>query len=118
MNYFAMWRAASTNAHATNRPVPMRRTCIKMALTQLEVLVRGMDCAECTMHVQQRLSALPGVADVKVLLSSEKAGLRIDPRQVSLSAIRQSVEEAGHTVPQSTTQEGAPPAVRSLSAFI
>jgi len=88
-----------------------------MALTQLEVPVRGMDCAECTMHVQQRLSALPGVADVKVLLSSEKAVLRIDPRQVSLSAIRKAVEEAGYTVPQSTTQEGAPPASRSLSTF-
>ena len=50
-----------------------------MALTKLEIPVQGMDCAECTMHVQHALAALPGVDDVHVLLSSEKAVLQIDP---------------------------------------
>ena len=32
-----------------------------MAHAQIEVPVHGMDCAECTMHVQRALAALPGV---------------------------------------------------------
>ena len=88
-----------------------------MALTQLEVPVRGMDCAECTMHVQHALAALPGVDDVRVLLSSEKAVLQIDPTKVDLPTIRKAVEEAGYTVPKSTTQQALQPASRSLSTF-
>jgi len=44
-----------------------------MAQVQLEIPVRGMDCAECTHHVQRALAGLPGVQDVRVLLTSEKA---------------------------------------------
>ena len=58
-----------------------------MALTKLEIPVEGMDCAECTMHVQHALAALPGVEEVHVLLSSEKAVLQVDPAQVDLPAI-------------------------------
>src|SRR5713101_5563473 len=88
-----------------------------MARTQLEVPVRGMDCAECTMHVQHALAALPGVDDVRVLLSSEKAVLQIDPTKVDLTTIRKAVEEAGSPVPKSTTQQLPQPASRSLSTF-
>lgn len=70
-----------------------------MTRTQLEVPVRGMDCAECTQHVQQALAALPGVEDVRVLLSSEKAILQIDPTKVDLPLIRKAVEAAGYSVP-------------------
>src|SRR5216683_1215905 len=89
-----------------------------MARTQLEVPVHGMDCAECTVHVQHALAALPGVDDVRVLLSSEKAILQIDSEHIDLPAIRKAVEAAGYTVPlSSSAREGAQPASRSLSAF-
>src|SRR5712691_8862624 len=88
-----------------------------MARTQIEVKVAGMDCAECTEHVQRALAALPGVEDVRVLLSSEKAVLQVDPAQVDLPTIRRAVEGAGYTVPESTAQEAAQPASRSLSTF-
>lgn len=88
-----------------------------MARTQLEVPVRGMDCAECTVHVQRALRALPGVDDVRVLLSSEKAVLQIDPTRVDFPAIRKAVEGAGYTVPEPTAEEGSQPASRSLSTF-
>ncbi len=89
-----------------------------MARTQLEVPVRGMDCAECTVHVQHALVTLPGVHDVRVLLSSEKAILQIDPSLVDLPAIRKAIESAGYTVPRSSfAEEGAQPTSRSLSTF-
>ena len=78
-----------------------------MARTKLEVPVQGMDCAECTMHVQHALAALPGVDNVHVLLSSEKAVLQIDPSQVDLPTIRKAVEGAGYTVPEPQNGEGS-----------
>ena len=72
-----------------------------MAKTQVvEVPVKGMDCAECTLHVQEAIARLPGVESVNVLLSSEKAIIRLDPARVDLPAIRRAVEGAGYAVPE------------------
>src|SRR6266568_5923368 len=76
-----------------------------MARTQLEIPVKGMDCAECTQHVQKALAALPGVQDVRVLLSSEKAILHVDPSQVNLPQLCKAVEGAGYTVPEVASNE-------------
>ena len=64
-----------------------------MAIKTLEVPVRGMDCAECTMHVQKAISALAGVEAVEVYLSSEKAVVQLDPAKVDLAGIRQAVQQ-------------------------
>ncbi len=73
----------------------------------LEVPVKGMDCAECTQHVQRAIAALPGIGRVDVLLASEKAVIQLDPAQVDLPAIRQAVAGAGsYSVPE----EAGPPA--------
>jgi Cd2+/Zn2+-exporting ATPase/Cu+-exporting ATPase len=66
----------------------------------LEVPIAGMDCAECTLHVQHAIKALPGVESVDVFLASEKAAIRLDPLQVDLPAIRKAVADAGYSVPE------------------
>jgi len=71
----------------------------------LEVPISGMDCTECTLHVQHAIAALPGVDKVDVFLAAEKAIVRFDPTQVDLPAISEAVKEAGYTVPDRT----APP---------
>jgi len=72
-----------------------------MAKTQVvEVPVKGMDCAECTLHVQEAIARLPGVESVNVLLSSEKAIIRLDPARVDLPTIRKAVEAVGYAVPE------------------
>jgi len=88
-----------------------------LARQTVEVRIAGMDCAECTQHVQDALAALPGVEAVQVLLSSEKAVLQIDPAQVDLPTIRRAVEEAGYTVPESTSNERTPRTSQSLATF-
>src|SRR5213595_3879839 len=88
-----------------------------MAQTKLEIPVQGMDCAECTLHVQHALAALPGVDDVHVLLSSEKAVLQVDPALVDLATIRKAVEGAGYTVPEPQTKKGVEQNSRSLTTF-
>ncbi len=105
------------NAPAMSRLRLLERKGTEMARTKLEIPVRGMDCAECTMHVQHALTALPGVDDVHVLLSSEKAVLQIDPSQVDLATIRKAVEGAGYTVPEPTPEKGAEPASKPLATF-
>ncbi|MGW8224604.1 MAG: heavy metal translocating P-type ATPase [Anaerolineales bacterium] len=69
----------------------------------IEVHIRGMDCAECTMHVQHAIATVPGVESVEVYLASEKAVVQLDPELVDLSRIQKAVEAAGYAVP--TSQE-------------
>ena len=75
----------------------------------LEVPIAGMDCAECTRHVQTAISRLPGVESVDVFLSSEKAVIRLDPALVELPAIREAVKSAGYSVPESAAPQAAAP---------
>lgn len=76
----------------------------------LEVPIKGMDCAECTQHVEKALARLPGVESVNVLLSAEKAIVRLDPALVDMPAIRRAVAGAGsYTVPETAAMPAAAP---------
>src|SRR3990172_5394190 len=66
----------------------------------LEIPIQGMDCADCTRHVQRAIARLPGVDSVEVFLASEKAIVHHQPGQVNLPAIRKAVAEAGYSVPE------------------
>ncbi len=89
---------------------------------KLEIPIRGMDCAECTQHVQRAIARLPGVETVDVFLASEKAVVRLDPERIDLPMIRQAVADAGYAAP---LQDEQPPIqsetgtadVRRWSAF-
>jgi Cu+-exporting ATPase len=75
----------------------------------LEVPIQGMDCAECTLHVQHAIAALPGVEAVNVFLASEKAVIQLDPAQTDMPAIRKAVEEAGYSVPTPARDQSSSP---------
>jgi Cu+-exporting ATPase len=68
----------------------------------IDLPVSGMDCTECTQHVQRALEACPGVESVEVFLTSQKAVLRLDPTRVSMGTLRKAVESAGYSVPETT----------------
>jgi len=74
----------------------------------LEIPIAGMDCAECTQHVQHALEKLPGVQKVNVFLGSEKALIEMDATQVNMTAIRSAVAEAGYSVPETNSPPPAP----------
>lgn len=65
----------------------------------LDVPIIGMDCAECTQHVEHAIAALPGVEAVSVFLTAEKATVRFDPSRVDLATLRKAIEGAGYAVP-------------------
>ncbi len=76
----------------------------------LEIPIRGMDCAECAQHVQHAIAQLPGVEAVEVLLSSEKAVIRVDLTLVDMPAIRKAVAGAGnYSVPETAALAATPP---------
>ncbi len=64
-----------------------------------EIPIRGMDCAECTRHVQHAIAQLPGVNSVEVFLASEKAVIQHQPDSIDLLTIRKAVASAGYSVP-------------------
>jgi Cd2+/Zn2+-exporting ATPase/Cu+-exporting ATPase len=70
-------------------------------LQTLEIPISGMDCAECTQHVQHAIKNLQGVESVNVFLATEKAIVRLDPALVDLASIRTAVKGAGYDVPAS-----------------
>ena len=74
----------------------------------LEVPISGMDCAECTRHVQHAIERLPGVQSVNVFLGTEKAVVKLDPAQVDMPAIRTAVQGAGYDVPASDSPKAEP----------
>ena len=82
----------------------------------MELPISGMDCAECTQHVQHALAAVPGVESVEVFLTSEKAVLRLDPGGVPVETLRKAVESAGYSVPETTTEaQGQRPSLTSFT---
>lgn len=74
---------------------------------KIQVPIAGMDCAECTQHVQRAIAALPGVDSVSVLLASEKAVITLDPTRVGLPHLRRAVADAGYSIPE-TAPVGSP----------
>jgi len=74
----------------------------------LEIPISGMDCAECTQHVQHAIEKLPGVQSVNVFLATEKAIVQLDPDKVDFPHIRAAVQGAGYDVPASDAPQPAP----------
>jgi P-type Cu+ transporter len=74
----------------------------------LEIPISGMDCAECTRHVQHAIEKVAGVESVNVFLATEKAIVRLDPAQVDMNTIRAAVQGAGYDVPDPDSSHLAP----------
>lgn len=68
-----------------------------LAKQTLEIHIRGMDCAECTRHVQQAITVIDGVYSVEVLLASEKAIVQLDSHLVNNQMIAEAVNAAGYS---------------------
>lgn len=64
----------------------------------IELPISGMDCAECTQHVQKAISGVDGVHKVDVFLTSEKAIVQLNPSHAKLDEIRNAVKNAGYSV--------------------
>ena len=59
------------------------------------ISIEGMACMHCVNHVQQALSAVPGVKEAKVDLESKSATVSVDV-SVTDAALKAAVDEAGY----------------------
>jgi len=69
---------------------------MNIASKTIELSVKGMDCADCAMHVEHAVSALPGVSRAQVFLMTEKGVIEFDPTRADERKIIRAVESAGY----------------------
>jgi Cd2+/Zn2+-exporting ATPase/Cu+-exporting ATPase len=81
----------------------------------IEVPIQGMDCADCTLHVQRAIASVPGVSDVEVFLVAEKAVVKYDSQLADLADISRAVESAGYSVASQESETSDEPTVRDFT---
>ncbi len=70
------------------------------------VPIQGMDCAECALHTEEAVRAVPGVREARVYLGAERLDVIYDPELTGSDQITQAVERAGYRVADSGPGEG------------
>ena len=70
----------------------------------LELNIEGMTCASCVKHVENALTAIPGVSEVSVNLATNRAHLKKE-QAVAVSTLLEAVSEAGYTASEEITGE-------------
>src|SRR5512134_421508 len=76
----------------------------KPKIEEITLPVSGMFCAACVRKVEKALKGLPGVEDVTVNLSAEKAGVTYDPATSSIEEMERVISEIGYEVPLSKVE--------------
>ena len=61
----------------------------------VDLQISGMHCAACSARTEKKLQSLPGVRQVNVNLSTERASVDYDAEQISPSALIDAVTELG-----------------------
>ncbi|HWT73528.1 MAG TPA: heavy metal translocating P-type ATPase [Mobilitalea sp.] len=65
-------------------------------LNQVTIPIGGMTCAACAQRIEKAIAKLEGINKVSVNLATEKATVEYDSQVIRLSAIKQSIENAGY----------------------
>jgi Cu+-exporting ATPase len=76
-----------------------------VATAHVELPIVGMTCANCAATVERTLEKLPGVVDVNVNFSTERASVEYIPGVASVSSMVQAIEQAGYAVVQAAEAE-------------
>ncbi|HKM52742.1 MAG TPA: heavy-metal-associated domain-containing protein, partial [Isosphaeraceae bacterium] len=75
---------------------------------ELRIPIAGMRCGHCQQAVSQALEAVPGVEAALVDLPSSSALVTIDPDRANAAMLRQAVEAAGYSVPETNSPQSVP----------
>lgn len=65
-------------------------------LRRIGLGISGMYCAACTITIEDAVKAVPGVSEVQVQATSQRARILIDPTRVKLSDIVAAVQRVGY----------------------
>jgi copper chaperone len=67
-------------------------------MEQVTLNVKGMSCGHCVKVVEGSVGNLQGVSQVKVDLTSNKVEVEYDSKEVSLSNIKDTIDDQGYDV--------------------
>ncbi len=88
----------TTHVHATSASQKSEAT----------LLVEGMHCASCVLHVEKAATKLPGVESARVNLASGRAVVEFDPNRVDSTRIAEAISDSGYpATPQESGTRGA-----------
>jgi cation transport ATPase len=91
------------------------------AIATIDLPIRGMDCADEATQIEAAVGRLPGVSEVKALVSAQRATVVYDPDRVTPSQIATAIGTTGCSVRSESTLPdgaGAPPARRDAGEVI
>jgi Cu+-exporting ATPase len=96
----ATGKAAVTYDAAQTSPKALRKVVEDVGyaatLNNASLQVTGMSCASCVAHVQEAVTALPGVADVVVNLATASARVEYSPDVTPVADIIKTIRELGY----------------------
>lgn len=58
--------------------------------------VTGMDCATCTLAIENKLREIDGVQDVHANYMANKVFITYDPTRANLPAVEKTIEDLGY----------------------
>ena len=70
--------------------------------SQITMPVKGMSCASCVSRVESALSAIDGVSNAEVNLTTKRATVSYDPDATAPKALIEAVNSTGFEVPSET----------------
>ncbi len=70
----------------------------KLHTDEITLRIEGMHCASCTMNVENYLTRLDGIYDVKADLTSQTAFIRYDKNKITLKDMEKIINNLGFTL--------------------
>ena len=67
-----------------------------MAMERVTLAITGMTCGHCVAAVNKALAAVPGVGEVEVTLSPQRAVVSCDPSRTTMEMLTKATAEEGY----------------------
>ena len=64
---------------------------------EIQVLDKGIHFSGCEARIQNVLSKLPGIQEVKANYKTQNILLKLDPQKLTVQAVKEKLEELGYT---------------------
>ena len=87
-------------------PGEIEKLGFEVPLTSQIFPVGGMTCASCVSRVENKLSSLPGVSDVKVNLATEQVSIKYLPTLTNFDVLKETLSQAGYQLFAAKQEEG------------
>lgn len=97
------WNAGHNNRYGILSPVvgtgnTRKERNVNSATEQIVVTTPDMSCGHCVASIEQGVSALAGVENVKADLGTKQVTISFDPARVTVPQIEETLDEAGYPV--------------------